>query len=198
MEDDGRLSGVQAPIQIIEVNGNLLPKVAGKFVANWEDWMLEHLKSQWGQQGVTASDIGKVIGKTRNAVIGKARRLGLAIIGSTGGSRWRKGELRAKEKPLKTISISSIPEDSEMVVRAKKPTAPKFYAAAVALENSAPVSIMELGPRSCRAIVGKGRDGLAAYCNNQCFWDEARQRYKSFCPAHSKIYYNHDPYRRKV
>ncbi len=43
----------------------------------WTDQEVDTLKDLWGQ-GLSASQIGKILGKTRNAVIGKAHRLKLA------------------------------------------------------------------------------------------------------------------------
>lgn len=42
----------------------------------WTDDELEQLKAMWAE-GLTASTIGRAIGKTRNAVLGKSHRIGL-------------------------------------------------------------------------------------------------------------------------
>ncbi|MES2435756.1 MAG: GcrA family cell cycle regulator [Pseudomonadota bacterium] len=44
----------------------------------WTDEKVEELKSMWSV-GVSASEIGKLLGFTRNAVIGKVHRLGLHV-----------------------------------------------------------------------------------------------------------------------
>lgn len=44
---------------------------------SWSDDQVATLQTMWGQTGVTASIIGGRIGKTSNAVIGKANRLHL-------------------------------------------------------------------------------------------------------------------------
>jgi len=45
---------------------------------SWSEEQIEMLKALWGQ-GMTANDIAKLLGDTsRNAVIGKAHRLGLS------------------------------------------------------------------------------------------------------------------------
>ncbi len=43
---------------------------------SWTDERIEELKQLWGE-GLSAQDIGKKLGVTKNAVIGKAHRLGL-------------------------------------------------------------------------------------------------------------------------
>ena len=42
----------------------------------WTDEQIEELKSLWGE-GLTTGDIGKRLGVSKNAVVGKAHRLGL-------------------------------------------------------------------------------------------------------------------------
>ena len=42
----------------------------------WTDERIERLKQLWGE-GVTTAEIGRMIGVTKNAVIGKVHRIGL-------------------------------------------------------------------------------------------------------------------------
>jgi hypothetical protein len=44
----------------------------------WEPWQLQYVKDHWGKR--PAREIGNEIGRTRNAVIGQAFRLGLPDI----------------------------------------------------------------------------------------------------------------------
>lgn len=45
---------------------------------NWPDADVATLKRMWGKRGTRVADIARALGRTRNAVIGKARRLGMA------------------------------------------------------------------------------------------------------------------------
>jgi len=139
----------------------------------WKDWQLAILKAGWNS-GLTGSQIGSLVGKSRNAVIGKANRLKL-------GSRAVANQFMdsfgiKKERPPRE------PKEKMSPVRKKK-AAPRFYPSAKPLTTKLPISIMELNAGTCHAIVGYGLDGLATYCGDYTFYD------KPYCEAHCAMYY---------
>ena len=52
-------------------------KLYAQFVPSWTDEQIAELKRLWCANELTTAQIGKKIGRTKNAVIGKANRLGL-------------------------------------------------------------------------------------------------------------------------
>lgn len=67
----------------------------------WTDERIELLKSLWGE-GLTTGEIGKRLGVSKNAVVGKAHRLGL----------------KGRPSPIKRTRKAAKPE------KAEKPAAP--------------------------------------------------------------------------
>lgn len=63
----------------------------------WSDERVERLKALWSQ-GLSTAEIGRKLGTTKNAVVGKSHRLGLEprpspIAGGTGGRQRGKGSV---------------------------------------------------------------------------------------------------------
>jgi GcrA cell cycle regulator len=88
---------------------------------SWTDERIEQLRSMW-EKGLTASQIADELGGvSRNAVIGKAHRLGL----------------KSRPSPVKA---------TEKVVKAPKPAAPKPAAPAIAPRAAAPAAPRPAAP----------------------------------------------------
>lgn len=144
----------------------------------WTEEEITVLRREWGN-GVSCREIGKLINRSKNAVIGKAHRLDLA-------------ERPKNPKPVPSVKKVRVKITViEMVAPPKRrvPKAPTFYAPEGPLSGSVPIGIMELTRDSCRSIVGYGPNGLAVYCGDQTFLG------KSFCPTHCALYYR-EPERR--
>ncbi len=147
--------------------------------ALWTDWQIDILKTEWPKGKLSSTDIGILVGKSRNSVIGKAHRLKL---GNRTPSGDRRSGLERKERPprvrVKTIRAPKI----EMVI-IKKATPPRFYPEAVPLTTKPPITIGELKAKTCRAPVGHGADGIVVYCGDFTFAD------KPYCEGHCAMYY---------
>lgn len=70
----------------------------------WNDEQIEALKTMWAG-GSTASEIGKALEKTRNAILGKAHRLDLASRDPRIVVRAKKPTYKPKSKPVPVESI---------------------------------------------------------------------------------------------
>lgn len=140
-------------------------------------WTLETegaLREMWAT-GAASREIANKLGTTRNAVIGKARRMGLSSRGKTFVSQQPAAPTRAERKKL--LSLSDNPERkplhwSPMVTRLEKP-------------SNAPVGILDVAFHHCRAVVGADETSrrLALFCGAQIVEG------KSYCPYHQSIYY---------
>ena len=140
----------------------------------WTQDEIEFLTKEW-LAGKSAKNISLELntGKTRNAVIGKARRLGLSqprIAKSSPGP--------AEERPQRKT------EKAKPVVKTKK-VPPKFFAPRPPLPGQSPIAITELRLSTCRAIVGHDDSihHLAVYCGDQVFPG------KPYCPSHCQLFF---------
>ena len=150
--------------------------------ALWSDWQLDILKAEWPKGKLSSSQIGNLIGKTRNSVIGKAHRLKLGSRAPSGDRRSGSDRKNRKERPPRVkATIPRAPKINMAII--KKGVPPKFYPEAVPLTTKPPISIMELGTGTCHAPVGHGRDGLVVYCGDFTFAD------KPYCEGHCAMYY---------
>lgn len=96
----------------------------------WTDERIERLRTMW-ENGLTASQIADDLGGvSRNAVIGKAHRLGL----------------KARPSPVKANDDETKPAAKPKVKAAEKPAAPRAAAASVA-ERPAPAAAAPAAPR---------------------------------------------------
>lgn len=124
----------------------------------WTDERVEKLRELW-DKGLSASQIAKELaeGVTRNAVIGKAHRMGLASRPSP-----------VKSDPAKRAAAA-----------AKKKVAPKKEPAKVAAPTSGKVTILDLTESMCKWPIGhpgevnfhfcgKPSQPTFPYCANHC------------------------------
>jgi GcrA cell cycle regulator len=161
----------------------------------WDQWQVDMLLEEW-PKGTSTRIIGGLIGKTKNAVVGKVHRLKLPNRAArngyhTGAMPKDKVQAVAAIPTEKPVAAPKPPVVKEMI-KLKKPTAPKFFPQAGPISAKPPIGIMELNNNTCKAIVGHGHNGLAVYCGDMTFAG------KPYCASHCAIYYNyeHKPRRR--
>lgn len=151
---------------------------------DWSDEHIQVLREQW-DKGLSGSQIGAMIGKTRCSVIGKARRLNLPRREPRNGHMAGTVLSKRPRKPPPPRGAKPSPDKKVFKHLKGKPVSPKHYPAAVPLTDKPPIGIMQLRRNSCRAIVGHGPDGLAVYCGDETFQG------KSFCEGHCAMYYTY-------
>jgi GcrA cell cycle regulator len=165
-------------------NGNasvpcpVAPRIAAAGAANrsnlgfvWTPKCEAWLRKLWNEHRLSASQIGSLLGITRNAVIGKARRLDLDRRNTANHKprtpiadrrkRWRKRPTR----PL--IKVSSMPE----AIPAPRP----------AVVNGQPVLLVDLRAEHCRWVLGDPKEML--------FCGALKEDCSSYCVEHAKRAY---------
>jgi GcrA cell cycle regulator len=147
----------------------------------WTDDRVAILKKLW-TEGLSASQIAKQLGGvTRNAVIGKVHRLGLA-------------GRAAPSRPIKRISVPItrvrpiLAEQVATIVKPVRPAAPPVDVAALAGSDDTPaaplvrpakpkprpnregeiIGVMQLGPRMCKWPIGDPGDPDFGFCGSHC------------------------------
>lgn len=132
----------------------------------WTDEQVEELKRLW-EEGLTTGDIGKTLGVSKNAVVGKAHRLGL----NSRPSPIRRSEEETKEsagrKKTKPASESKQPAAAKKQEPAKK----KLF------------TVNDLTSCSCRWPVGDPKDKDFHFCGKEALPD------KPYCAEHAAVAY---------
>ena len=131
----------------------------------WTDEQVEELKRLW-DKGLTTGEIGKALGVSKNAVVGKAHRLGL----NSRPSPIRRGDedagnttAPAAEKK-KTVKAAAAPKDTKKEVK-------KLF------------TVNDLTSTSCRWPIGDPKDEDFHFCGKETLPD------KPYCAEHAAIAY---------
>ncbi len=138
----------------------------------WTDERVALLKKLW-QEGLSASQIAKQLGSvTRNAVIGKVHRLGLA---------GRVTPTRPARRPQRT------PRPRPAAVQAQPPR-PRPAPAAIEVEpvrlaNGRMANVLTLNERTCKWPIGDPTDENFGFCGH------AAAAGCSYCPEHAQMAY---------
>lgn len=124
----------------------------------WTDERIEELKALWAE-GLTTGEIGKRLGVSKNAVVGKAHRLGL----------------KGRPSPIKR------PGAATPTAAAPKPARPK---PAEAKQPPAKIrSVVDLSAHTCRWPIGDPKEATFHFCGAPCIPG------KPYCAEHAAIAY---------
>lgn len=144
------------------------------------------LQAHYGKD-LSAADIGRELGITRSAVIGRAHRLGLTAPSRKDrrvlGPRTDEAERAVKRYRLVRRKNNPEPKVTAEVEEVKAvPAAPRI--------ESKPVSIIDHQDWQCRAVIGQVSTGIALYCGAEAIEGS------SYCAGHRRIYFT--PVQRRV
>jgi len=141
---------------------------------SWTDERVDQLKSMW-TEGLSASQIARVLGGgvTRNAVIGKVHRLGLA----------------GRAVPAR-VDRPRLPQAPRLTVRSHLPEPPVVAEDPLVLEDGSHATVLTINDRMCRWPIGDPSAEEFHFCG---------RRPKSgspYCEAHARKAYQPQALRR--
>ena len=140
---------------------------------NWTDDRVEQLKNLW-TEGLSASQIARALGGvTRNAVIGKVHRLGLA--GRASPSR--------SERPR-------LPVVPKVSMRSHIPPAPIVEEDPLVLEDGSHATVLTINDRMCRWPIGDPAENEFHFCGRK------PKSGSPYCEAHARKAYQPQQQRR--
>ena len=141
---------------------------------NWTEDRVEQLKSLW-TEGLSASQIARALGGgvTRNAVIGKVHRLGLA--GRATPSR--------SDRPR-------LPSAPRMSMRPHQPPAPIVEEDPVTLDDGSFATVLTISNAMCRWPIGDPSDSEFHFCGRK------PKAGSPYCEAHARKAYQPQQQRR--
>jgi GcrA cell cycle regulator len=159
---------------------------------SWDGERVELLRKLW-QDGISASRIAAQLGAgiTRNAVIGKVHRLGLAGRAKPAASATAPRAKRAvSHAPQKTVALrGNTVMLREVVVAEEYETAVKPEAVVIPISER--VTITELRDNMCRWPLGDPLAPEFRYCGTRC--DPA----DPYCLPHGRMAYQQAPDRKR-
>lgn len=140
---------------------------------SWTDERIEQLKSLW-TEGLSASHIAKVMGGiSRNAVIGKVHRLGLAG--------------RAMAPRAERIRLPSAPRH----IRTHIPEPPTVEEDPVVLDDGSFATVLTINDRMCRWPIGDPAENEFHFCGHK------PKLGSPYCEAHARKAYQPQQLRRE-
>jgi len=132
----------------------------------WTDERVEQLKNLW-TEGLSASQIARALGGvTRNAVIGKVHRLGLAG--------------RATPARSDRPRMPSVPK---VMTRTYMPPPPVVEEDPVTFDDGSHVTVLTINDRMCRWPIGDPSEGAFHFCGRN------PKSGSPYCEAHARKAY---------
>jgi GcrA cell cycle regulator len=148
--------------------------------STWNEKNVSLLRQLWAE-GHSGEKIARTIGGfTRSAIMGKIHRMGLPTRRSAAEAARRK----------RHGSVTRPSRTQQPLYEQQSKGLPAAIAEVMPPEGG--VHILDLTSNHCRAVIGKGDDGLQRYCGAPKRRDiEFRDRlaHSAYCAAHSALYY---------
>lgn len=140
---------------------------------SWTEGRCEQLKALW-DEGHSASQIGRVMGMTRNSVIGKVHRLGLD------------GRAKAPPRPAYPRGVWRRPRVAE------PPLTPPQIAALI--DGDPPLTDDPFGPHGCRWVIGDPGEivkggGSVRFCQRDKHRSRENGVLSMWCKGHHALVY---------
>lgn len=159
----------------------------------WTEQACASLRGLW-REGMPTREIGKRIGKSKNAVIGKARRLGLGLHQDCNSRRMeRKPEERTPHpqgprKPRGTYKTRTNKTSWRQVGKPKPPAKIVVEIVDTFIPLDQRKTLLQLGENDCRFPVGDPTKGF--WCNEEFFYCGGPTDGSPYCAGHAARVYN--------
>ena len=148
----------------------------------WTPELIKDLKKLW-KKGLTTGEIGRLIGMSKNAVVGKAHRLGLES---------RPSPIRREKVEVPKVKKSTAPvwkhvvsmEKQEKESQAVQLNTDKLSKPSKKNGKVKGVKLVDLKPTSCRWPEGDPKDPDFHFCGKEALPG------KSYCEEHSQVAYS--------
>ncbi|MGN0913226.1 MAG: GcrA family cell cycle regulator [Alphaproteobacteria bacterium] len=143
----------------------------------WTEEMVEGLRQMW-LEGLTANEIAKKLGVSKNSIVGKVHRLCLKARPSPikkKDDETAPAEEIAAEAPAIETPEEILPEEEEPVAEVKAPK--KVH------KGAHHVKLMELDSHTCRWPLGDPRD------EDFCFCGKKVRMGQTYCEEHANMAY---------
>lgn len=158
----------------------------------WSDEETEKLRKLW-DGGLSCTQIGLLIGREKNAVIGKAHRLDLPMRGINEGFL-RKPKIMTPGTHAPKGRNGKAGGLAMAARKARKGPTLVFDAAQAELPlppSCKPVTFAEIGPRQCRYVIGEPNGPDTKMCG-------AKVEAHSLCGWHRRLCWHQKPKKTKV
>ncbi len=141
----------------------------------WTEEMVEGLRQMW-LEGLTANEIAKKLGVSKNSIVGKVHRLCLKA---------RPSPIKKKDdEPVdETVVETTAAEVAEEVKPVEEVAEVEVKAPKKAHKNGHHVKLMELDSHTCRWPLGDPRD------EDFCFCGKKVRMGQTYCEEHANMAY---------
>ncbi len=141
----------------------------------WTEEMVEGLRQMW-LEGLTANEIAKRLGVSKNSIVGKVHRLCLKA---------RPSPIKKKEdEPIAEAAAETAAEEVSEVSKPEEDSVEtEVKAAKKVRKNGHHVKLMELDSHTCRWPLGDPRD------EDFCFCGKKVRMGQTYCEEHANMAY---------
>ena len=138
----------------------------------WTDEMVEGLRQMW-DEGLTANEIAKRLGVSKNSIVGKVHRLCLKA---------RPSPIKRKDVVEETVvdNVQEVVPETEVVVEKTIEVTVKKNKKS---EKNGNIKLVELDSHTCRWPLGDPRD------DDFCFCGKKIRLGQTYCDEHSTLDY---------
>ncbi len=144
----------------------------------WTEEMVEGLRQMW-LEGLTANEIAKRLGVSKNSIVGKVHRLCLKARPSPIKKKEDETEIETATEAVAEVTPAELAEDAKLVEEEpiKENTAVKKH------KSGHHVKLVELDSHTCRWPLGDPRD------EDFCFCGKKVRMGQTYCEEHANMAY---------